>query len=150
MHHGEVVREEIVCSANHLDSAHVRDGQMDAQGGHGGGLRASRHGACQRSRARPGEGGGGLSGPGTRTDLAERRTRLTHDHRRRIIVNAAVEVFAEKEYSGAAVVDVSDRAGITKTTLTASLRGRSTATRGSTAFNVAAGRHGAPTRIAAA
>jgi AcrR family transcriptional regulator len=50
-------------------------------------------------------------------DLADRRRRLTYDQRRRIIVDAAVEVFAEKGYSGAAVVDVSDRAGITKTTL---------------------------------
>lgn len=49
--------------------------------------------------------------------MAERRRRLSYDQRRQMIVDAAVEVFAEKGYSGAAVVDVSDRAGITKTTL---------------------------------
>lgn len=49
--------------------------------------------------------------------MAEPRRRVTYDQRRQIIIDSAVEVFAEKGYSGAAVVDVSDRAGITKTTL---------------------------------
>lgn len=45
------------------------------------------------------------------------RRRLTSEQRRQRVVEAAVAVFAERGYSGASVLDVARRAGITKATL---------------------------------